>query len=64
MRICWLGLVRNVLAGASENVLVGRVQDLVPTIGWKGGPCALPIPLLPVMVIEGKVGEVSMSIHE
>ena len=43
------------LAGASEDVLVGRVQDLVPTIGWKGGPSALPIPLLPVMVIDNKV---------
>ncbi len=48
------GISRVVLAGASKNVLACGVQDLVLTNGWKGGFCAIPIPLLPVMVTEDK----------
>ncbi len=46
--MCWQGSVGDVLAGASKDVLAGGVQDLVPSNGWKGGSCSLPILLLPV----------------
>ena len=59
MGMCQQGLVEDVLAGASEDVLAGGVQDPVPTTGWKGGSCTLPIHLLSVIVTEG--GEVGMS---
>ncbi len=49
----------GVLAGSSSGALAGSswgVQDLVPSIGWEGGSCALPIPLLPLMVTEVYLG--------
>ncbi len=49
----------GVLAGSSSGALAGSswgVQDLVPSIGWEGGSCALPIPLLPLMFAEVYLG--------
>ncbi len=42
--MCWQELAR----------LAGEVQHLVTSNGLKGVSCALPIPLLPVMVTEGR----------
>ncbi len=53
------GSSRGELAGSSSGALAGSswgVQDLVPSIGWEGGSCALPIPLLPLMVTEVYLG--------
>ncbi len=49
------------MAGASKDVLAGGMQDLVPTVGWKGGSSALPISTLPVMIMVDKGWGVGMS---